>query len=120
MFAAGVAFVAVPVVLYLAMAPDHARFIGTCEGLPHPEDSYGVMVRIERAASKGAPVIEVLDPLCPACRAFEQRLAASGLAEALDRKAVVPASTTRNGWSPRRPTPHGQRSGAAPATRRSR
>jgi hypothetical protein len=79
------------------MAPDHARFIGTCEGLLHPEDSYGVMVRIERAASKGAPVTEVLDPLCPACRAFEQRLAASGLAGALDRKAVLfPLDNTCN------------------------
>jgi hypothetical protein len=97
MFAAGVAFVAVPAILYLAMAPDHTRFIGTCEGLPHPEDSYGVMVRIERAGSRGAPVIEVLDPLCPACRAFEQRLAASGLAEALDRKAVLfPLDNTCN------------------------
>jgi hypothetical protein len=97
MFAAGVAFVAVPVVLYLALAPDHARFIGTCEGLPHPEDSYGVMVRVERAASRGAPVIEVLDPLCPACRAFEQRLTASGLAGELDRKAVMfPLDNTCN------------------------
>jgi uncharacterized membrane protein len=97
MFAAGVAFVAVPVVLYLALAPDHARFIGTCEGLPHPEDSYGVMVRVERAASRGAPVIEVLDPLCPACRAFEQRLTASGLAAELDRKAVMfPLDNTCN------------------------
>jgi uncharacterized membrane protein len=97
MFAAGIAFVAVPVVLYLAIAPDHARFIGTCEGLPHPEDSYGVMVRIERAGARGAPVIEVLDPLCPACRAFEQRLAASGLAGALDRKAVLfPLDNTCN------------------------
>src|SRR5262249_36642570 len=33
-FAIGVAFVAVPVVLYLGLAPDHARFIGTCESLP--------------------------------------------------------------------------------------
>jgi uncharacterized membrane protein len=96
-FAAGVAFVAVPIALYLAQAPDHARFIGTCEGLPHPDDSYGVMVRVERAAGKGAPVIEVLDPLCPACRAFEQRLAASGLGGALDRKAVMfPLDNTCN------------------------
>ena len=29
-FAIGVAFVAVPVLLYLAKAPDHSRFIGTC------------------------------------------------------------------------------------------
>jgi len=89
MFGLGVAFVVLPIVLYLAMAPDHARFIGTCEGLPHADDSYGVMVRIARGSPGGVPAIEVLDPLCPACRAFEQRLAASGLADRLDRKAVV-------------------------------
>jgi len=101
MFVIGVAFVVVPVVLYLALAPDHARFIGTCEGLPHPTDSYGVMVRIDHgapaAAHGGAPTIEVLDPLCPACRAFEQRLATSGLGPRLDRKAVLfPLDNTCN------------------------
>jgi hypothetical protein len=55
------------------------------------------MVRIEQTHAKGAPVIEVLDPLCPACRAFEQRLAASGLGDALDRKAVLfPLDNTCN------------------------
>jgi uncharacterized membrane protein YfcA len=91
-FAIGVGFVAVPVVLYLAMAPDHARFIGSCEGLLHPEDPYGVMLRVDhggRGEARPVPAIEVLDPLCPACKAFEQRLAASGLAGRLDRKAVL-------------------------------
>jgi uncharacterized membrane protein len=97
MFGVGIAFVAVPVVLYLALSPDHTRFIGTCEGLSHPTDSYGVMVPIERSARAGVPAIEVLDPLCPACRAFEHRLAASGLAERLDRKAVLfPLDNTCN------------------------
>ena len=97
MFGAGVAFVAVPVVLYLALAPDHARFIGTCEGLPHPADGYGVMLRLARGAPGGVPAVEVLDPLCPACRAFEQRLASSGLADRLDRKAVLfPLDNTCN------------------------
>ena len=84
----GLAFVAIPVVLYLAMAPDHARFIGTCEALPHPDDPYGIEVKLGHAGH-GAPTLEVLDPLCPACRAFEQRLEASGLADQLDRKAVM-------------------------------
>jgi len=39
----------------------------------------------------------VLDPLCPACKAFEQRLQASGFAERLDRRAIVfPLDTTCN------------------------
>jgi uncharacterized membrane protein len=106
-FVIGVAFVATPVALYLAWAPDHARFIGTCEGLPHADDPYGVMLRMERGGTGGAPAggalaggalaIEVLDPLCPACRAFEQRLAGSGLSARLDRKAVLfPLDNTCN------------------------
>jgi uncharacterized membrane protein len=97
MFALGVAFVAVPALIYLAMVPDHARFIGTCEALPHPADGYGVMVSIDRGGAGGVPAIEVLDPLCPACRAFEQRLAASGLASRLARKAALfPLDNTCN------------------------
>jgi uncharacterized membrane protein len=96
----GVAFVVIPIALYLALAPDHARFIGTCEALVHPDDSYHIMVRLERGAAGAAnraPAIEVLDPLCPACRAFEQRLAASGLGERLERKAVLfPLDNTCN------------------------
>ncbi|MEO7732348.1 MAG: vitamin K epoxide reductase family protein [Kofleriaceae bacterium] len=101
MFGIGVAFVALPIALYLALAPDHARFIGTCEALVHPEDTYHIMVRLERGGRAGpasrAPAIEVLDPLCPACRAFEQRLAASGLGDQLERKAVLfPLDSTCN------------------------
>jgi len=91
----GLAFVAIPLVLYLAKAPDNSKFIGTCEALPKPDDTYGVMVNVQR--SKGAPALEVLDPLCPACKAFEQRLVASGLADKLDRRAVMfPLDNTCN------------------------
>ena len=103
MFATGVAFVVIPIAVYLALAPDHARFIGTCEALAHPDDTYHIMVRLERSApasggpANRAPTIEVLDPLCPACRAFEQRLAASGLGDQLERKAVLfPLDNTCN------------------------
>ncbi|HET9624935.1 MAG TPA: vitamin K epoxide reductase family protein [Kofleriaceae bacterium] len=97
MFAIGVAFVAIPAVLYLAMAPDHAKFIGSCDALPHPDDTYGIMVKMAHGGGHGAPSVEVLDPLCPACRAFEQRLDASGLADELDRKAVMfPLDNTCN------------------------
>src|SRR5438445_706460 len=81
MFGAGVAFVVVPVVLYVEIAPDHSKFIGTCDGLPHPDDSYGIMVHVARPAGGAVPSLEILDPLCPACKAFEQRLDASGFAD---------------------------------------
>ncbi|MFT3694953.1 MAG: vitamin K epoxide reductase family protein [Kofleriaceae bacterium] len=96
MFGIGVAFVVIPVLLYLGMAPDNSKFIGTCEGLAKPEDTYGVMMDVSRHKG-GAPAIEVLDPLCPACKAFEDRLKKSGLEDKLDRRAILfPLDNTCN------------------------
>jgi uncharacterized membrane protein len=96
-FSLGVLFVAAPIALYVMMAPDHARFVGTCDGLAHPEDPYGVMVPIGKHAANAAPAIEILDPLCPACRAFEERLDDSGMKSRLARQAVLfPLDSTCN------------------------
>jgi uncharacterized membrane protein len=97
MFGVGVAFVVVPLILYLAMSPDHSKFLGTCENLTKSEDPYGVMVKVE-AGSSGVPAIEILDPLCPACKAFEERLGGSGLGERLDRKAILFPLDTECNW----------------------
>ncbi|HWU89036.1 MAG TPA: hypothetical protein VN253_17345, partial [Kofleriaceae bacterium] len=95
-FGVGVVFVVLPVLVYLAKAPDHGRFVGTCEGLAKPDDTYGIMVRVDRATG-GAPSIEILDPLCPACAAFEKRLTTSGYHDKLERKAVLfPLDNTCN------------------------
>jgi uncharacterized membrane protein len=96
MFSIGFGFVAVPAMLYLALAPDNSKFIGTCDALAKPDDTYGVMVNVDRHKG-GAPSVEILDPLCPACKAFEQRLEASGLDDKLDRRAVMfPLDNTCN------------------------
>ncbi len=96
-FAVGVLFVASPAAVYAAKAPDHARFIGSCDGLIAPEDPNKVMVTLGRAAPNAAPAIEVLDPLCPACKAFEQRLGATGMVDQLDRHLVMfPLDSTCN------------------------
>ncbi len=87
-FALGVVLVAVPLVAYVTLAPDHSVFIGTCGELVEGKDAYGVMVPIDRNRG-GVEAIEVLDPLCPACRAFENRLEASGLRPELDRSAIL-------------------------------
>ncbi|CAN5682658.1 hypothetical protein BH11MYX3_BH11MYX3_48940 [soil metagenome] len=99
MFAVGVAFVLVPILLYIAMAPDHSKFLGTCENLTRSDDPYGVMVRVDKSsASNAVPSLEILDPLCPACRAFEQRLEGSGLGDRLDRKAILFPLDTECNW----------------------
>jgi uncharacterized membrane protein len=81
-------FVTVPVVVYALLVPDYSRYIGTCGALLEPEDPYGVMVPLGPKGN-GAPTIEVFDPLCPSCRGFEERLAASGQDQLLQRRAVM-------------------------------
>jgi hypothetical protein len=87
-FGLGVLLVAVPAAAYMALAPDHSVFVGACGDLLEGEDAYNVMVPVDRHRG-GVPAIEVLDPLCPACRAFESRLDASGMRPELDRSAVL-------------------------------
>jgi uncharacterized membrane protein len=82
------AFVAVPVLGYIILAPDNSEYIGKCGALVEPDDPYDVMVSMDDRGS-GVPTIEVFDPLCPACRAFEERLSASSLEPKLQRNAVL-------------------------------
>ena len=86
-FVEGVALVALPVLLYLVLKPAYADSLLRTSGLRHPEDKYGVM--LDTRGGGQVPAIEVLDPLCPACKAFSERLAASGLGERLQVKYVL-------------------------------
>ncbi len=86
-FVEGLAMVALPVLLYLAFKPAYSDSLLHTSGLRHPEDKYGVMLDMH---GKGqVPAVEVLDPLCPACKGFSERLAASGLGDQLQIKLVL-------------------------------
>lgn len=93
----GIAFVSVPVVVYASTLPNYERYIGQCGSLEQAGDPQGIMVSIDPASPGRTEAIEVLDPLCPSCKAFETRLSASGLADRLQRKAVLfPLDNTCN------------------------
>jgi len=81
------AFVIVPLAVYALMVPDYSTFVGSCGELVRVDDPYDVLVPLDGNA--GTPVIEVMDPLCPACRGFERRFSASGLSEKVHRKALL-------------------------------
>lgn len=86
-FGVGVLFVVLPMIGYVSAAPKHERFIGTCGTLTRAVDP-ALLVSLDRHQGE-PPVIEVLDPLCPACLGFERRLAATGLTSKMSRKAVL-------------------------------
>lgn len=81
-------FVAVPALVYLIAMPGYDKYVGACGTLPKPEDTYKIMVDLDKNPG-GRDAIEVFDPLCPACRGFETRLEASGLGARMNRKAVL-------------------------------
>lgn len=88
-FAEGVTFVALLTVTYLAFtpSPDQKKSLAGCGTLVSAEDPHGVMIPLP--SGEGEAAIEVLDPLCPACKAFDERLGASSLLHRLDLKAVL-------------------------------
>jgi uncharacterized membrane protein len=87
-FFQGVAFVAVLTGAYLMFAPkaDPAKALSGCGALVSADDPAGVMLTLTRGDE---PAIEVLDPLCPSCKAFDRRLSASSFHEKLGLKAVL-------------------------------
>lgn len=85
----GLIAVLVPVILYFIATPSYAQYVGTCGTLTKRDDTYNVMVNIAGPAVGGVEAVEILDPLCPACKAFEQRLTASGLGDRIRRKALL-------------------------------
>lgn len=82
----GVAFVLALTLVYVAMAP--SAEVKGCGQLVRDDDPSGIMLALAPAAGK-VPAIEVIDPLCPSCKALEQRLLASDLRERLDIRAVL-------------------------------
>jgi hypothetical protein len=90
-------FVAVPVLAWVVAMPDYSRYIGTCGKLSDTADKGKIMIPLDQ--NNGAASIEVFDPLCPACRAFDRRLAASGLDVRLHRMAVLFPLDKRCNWN---------------------
>jgi hypothetical protein len=86
-FVEGVAMVALPVLLYLSLKPAYADSLLRTSGLRHPDDKYGVLVSLPGTGD--VPAIEVLDPLCPACKAFSERLTASEAGRRLRLKIAL-------------------------------
>lgn len=87
-FLVGCLFVGVSVVAYAASTPDFDKYVGSCGKLGKLDAQQSVLVPLGKAQGS-VQVVEVLDPLCPACRAFERRFEALGASEASTRKAML-------------------------------
>ncbi len=96
LFMQGVGFVATLTLVFLAARPgsDVGKGAAGCGTLVQADDSAGVMLELK---SGRVDAIEVLDPLCPSCKAFDTRLSASSAGGALALKGVLfPLDSTCN------------------------
>ena len=86
-FGEGVVYVAVMVVFYVLFAPTAPKSLEGCGTLVKKDDPNGVFITMSKGS--GAPAIAVVDPLCPACKGFDERLHTSGLDQQMAMSAVL-------------------------------
>ena len=94
-FGEGVVYVFVLVIFYVLFAPQAPKSLEGCGTLVRKEDTAGVFIPMSRGT--GTSAIAVVDPLCPACKGFDERLSSSGLTDQLAMNAVLfPLDSTCN------------------------
>jgi uncharacterized membrane protein len=86
-FGEGVLYVAVLSICYVMSAPTSPKPLAGCGTLVKKGDS-GIMIPMGQGRG-GTPAIAVLDPLCPACKGFDERMRASDLYTRLRLEAVL-------------------------------
>lgn len=93
-FGEGVLYVAILSAFYVLFAPTSPKSLQGCGTLVKKDDA-GIMIPLGNG--KGTPAVAVLDPLCPACKGFDERLRASDLYGQLAMQAVLfPLDATCN------------------------
>jgi uncharacterized membrane protein len=86
--AAGFLFVAVPMGTYAAAAPDFSAYAGSCGSLARREDPQQALMPLG-PQDRPVEMIEVIDPLCASCGAFERRLNALSLSAGVSRRILL-------------------------------
>lgn len=81
-------FSVVPAMLYVSALPNYATYITGCGKLEKPADPHNVLLHITPAGAR-QPATLVVDPLCPTCKAFHQRLVHEGIFDKLDTTLVL-------------------------------
>jgi uncharacterized membrane protein len=81
-------FTSVPALLYVSALPGYSGYINACGKLEKPAETTGALIHVPFAGAT-QPATLFVDPLCPTCKAFHQRLATEGLLDKLDLTLVL-------------------------------
>ncbi|NRA34612.1 MAG: hypothetical protein HRU17_14860 [Polyangiaceae bacterium] len=89
-FVLGLVFVGAPAATYASSAPDFSSYIGSCGSLTEQTAPEGILLPVGKPVSANpVEMIEILDPLCPSCSAFEERYLDLPEAPQVARKVLV-------------------------------
>jgi uncharacterized membrane protein len=95
-------FASVPALLYVSALPSYSSYIGACGKLEKPQETTGALLHVSYPGAV-QPATLFVDPLCPTCKAFHQRLAAEGVLEKLDITLVLFPLDNECNWMLDRP-----------------
>ena len=82
------AFALVPALLYVSAMPSYAGYVNGCGKLEKAADAQSGVIKMTPVGAR-VPVTMFVDPLCPTCKAFHQRLVAEGYFDQLDTTLVL-------------------------------
>lgn len=86
-FIEGIAFVALGLFLYVVLVPEYQEKVASCGSLPKPEDKQKVLLSLTSKGSQSS--LEVVDPLCPACKQFTARVEGDNLLADTQRNVLL-------------------------------
>ena len=86
-FGEGVIYVAVLAIFYALFAPASPKSSQGCGTLVKKDDGSGIFIPM--GSGQGTPAVAVVDPLCPACKGFDERMRASGFYRKLALQSVL-------------------------------
>lgn len=81
-------FAMAPAVLYLESVPSYRDYVSECGELASSEDPKEALLHITPSGAT-QPATLVVDPLCPTCKAFHERLVSEGVFAKLDTTLVL-------------------------------
>jgi uncharacterized membrane protein len=81
-------FTVTPALLYVSALPNYSSYITACGKLEKPATAADPLIHISPATAV-QPATLFVDPLCPTCKAFHQRLTTEGFIDKLDLTLVL-------------------------------
>jgi uncharacterized membrane protein len=95
-------FSVVPALLYVSAMPSYATYVTGCGKLEKMTEPNNALIHVAPAGARQQATMFV-DPLCPTCKAFHQRLVADGIFDKLDTTLVLFPLDNECNWMLDRP-----------------